>query len=329
MWSLPIRFSFFSVIATLLPISIVCAETLPTDARGWLDRLSRASRQLNYDGTFVYVHGQSVDAMRLVHKSDQRGEQERLVSLNGETREVVRNNNQVTCVLPGSRQVILDKAARGISALPVPGVNDYRQIEAYYDLTLEHRERIAGRQAQAIYLQGKDPYRYAYRLWLDVDSGLLLKSELYDQQQALEQVIFTSLELRDTISDALLKPSVTVTASSLARGDANIVANAPVYWDAAWMPDGFNVKEKTHRKLSSTGKVVEHITLFDGLTLVSIFIEPSQDAFSEPHGTQKGAVNAYSLARDNVQITAVGEVPALTVKRIAESVRYTKVATAH
>lgn len=62
--------------------------------------MSKASRELNYDGVFVYRLGKQVDTMRIIHKSDADGSIERLVSLTGHAREVIRDKDQVRCYFP-------------------------------------------------------------------------------------------------------------------------------------------------------------------------------------------------------------------------------------
>ena len=45
----------------------------------------QATQTLNYEGTFVYVQGPHVEAMRVVHGGGPKGERQRLFSLNGPT----------------------------------------------------------------------------------------------------------------------------------------------------------------------------------------------------------------------------------------------------
>ncbi|MEE8117953.1 MAG: sigma-E factor regulatory protein RseB domain-containing protein, partial [Gammaproteobacteria bacterium] len=67
------------------------------DPAYWLDRMSTALRELNYQGTFVYLHDQKLEAMEIVHRVDADGERERLFSLNGAAREIVRDRDEVKC----------------------------------------------------------------------------------------------------------------------------------------------------------------------------------------------------------------------------------------
>jgi sigma-E factor negative regulatory protein RseB len=62
-----------------------------------------------------------------------------------------------------------------------------------------------------------------------------------------------------------------------------------------------------------------HLVYTDGLASVSVFVDVA-DGDSETEGfSSMGAASAYSLLRDGLYITAMGEVPPATVRRIAMS----------
>ena len=61
-----------------------------------LKKMGLAAKKLNYDGVFTYQTGAKLQAIRIIHKNNKKGEVERLLSLNGATRELVRTNDIVT-----------------------------------------------------------------------------------------------------------------------------------------------------------------------------------------------------------------------------------------
>jgi len=101
--------SLYSAVLSLFP-AIVVAEESNTTAQELINRMSHAARDLNYDGTFIYRRGQQIDTMRLIHKIGKDGEIERLVSLTGSAREVIRNKNSVTCIFPDDKVVMVGKS---------------------------------------------------------------------------------------------------------------------------------------------------------------------------------------------------------------------------
>lgn len=292
------------------------------DAIQWLIKMSRASQTLNYDGTFVYLHDNAVETMRVIHKADSQGEYERLISLNGTSREVIRNNDVVTCILPNSKRVVVDKNDK-IRPFAFAFGEDAKVLAHYYDFTLDGADRIAGVNAKVIHIRPKDQFRYGYRLWLDEKSGLLLKSELIDNDgQTIEQMMFTSIEVLDTVPSGLLKPQIEGKDYVLIADEATDDMPIEKGWQFTWLPDGFKLGQHHKRRLSTTGTPVDHMVLSDGFTMVSVFIESIDEKRHGGGPSKKGAINAYTALIADHKVTAVGEVPAATVQRIANGMKY-------
>ncbi|MGH8568375.1 MAG: sigma-E factor regulatory protein RseB domain-containing protein, partial [Gammaproteobacteria bacterium] len=146
------------------------------EARMLLTKMSEATRSLSYHGTFVSIRGSRVAMMRIVHRGGADGERERLISLMGPAKEVIRRNDEVTCIFPRDRAVVVDKRP----PRQFLGATLSRPVEtlaAYYDFSVLGGDRIAGRPASVLGIAPKTPDRYGYRLWVDSESDLLLKSE--------------------------------------------------------------------------------------------------------------------------------------------------------
>ena len=71
----------------------LCSVALGQDALSWLQRMSTAARNLNYSGVFLYQTGVRTELSRITHFVDAAGEHERLETLDGTPREVLRNND--------------------------------------------------------------------------------------------------------------------------------------------------------------------------------------------------------------------------------------------
>lgn len=311
------------VAALSLPAVAPAAEADDAaQARSLINEMSRAARGLNYDGIFIYRRNRQIDTMRLIHKADASGEYERLVSLSGMAREVIRNDRSVTCIFPDNREVMVEKRPprKFTSQLPEP----IERISAHYAFTLSGEDRVAGRTTQVVSILPRDVYRYGYVLWIDKDSKLLLKSELRNMSGLpLEQIMFTQIELRDEIPDDLLKPAISGqgftwyhTASVEERPQ-----DARPAWQVTWMPTGFAIAEQDRQSMVATGDPVDHLVYTDGVASVSVFIEKLRDPPDISVGPARmGGVNAFSRFADGFQVTAVGEVPQATVQRMANSV---------
>lgn len=315
---------FFLLLGNLVSGSAM--EKITSDTvQEWLSRVTHAGKTLNYEGTFVYRHANQMEAVHIIHKSDRDGEHERMVSLNGVAREVIRNNDNVTCILPDNRSVLVDNYGPETKLPTIP--SDLSQIGAHYDFVFEGYERVASRQARRVMIRPKDNFRYGYRLWIDDAFELLLSSELLDTQgNVIEQIMYTDLKLYEELDDNLLKPNIVGKEYTWVTDKDNKSA-APMPMDDGWraskMPQGFMLSHRNKHHLPDNRMPVEHIVYTDGLAWVSVYIEKLDTKDDSLQGTSSmGAVNAYGRAMGNFHITAVGEVPQATVQLIGSSVKH-------
>ena len=81
----------------------------PTKHARWLERMSVALATGNYEGLFTHSNGTQTESMRIVHRIDKKGRsQERLVSLDGSGREIVRTPEEVHAYLPDRKVVLVE-----------------------------------------------------------------------------------------------------------------------------------------------------------------------------------------------------------------------------
>ena len=103
------------------------------DAREWLERMSESLATRNYDGRFFHLRNSRSETMRIIHRVDKGKVTERLVSLDGSGREIIRNQNEVICYLPDRRTVLVEKRTDDSTLLAaVPSYNE--QLEAHYSI---------------------------------------------------------------------------------------------------------------------------------------------------------------------------------------------------
>jgi len=316
-----------SVLWVVFTNASVAAE-VSDDPQQSLDRMARAAQTLNYDGIFVYRNGATIQSMRIIHRFGADGERERLVALSGAAREVIRDRDRVTCILPDRQSVVVTKSRP--RTFPYSTLFDTdSEFARFYALSVGPGERIAGRYTRLVSVDPYDRFRYAYRLWMDRDTGLLLKSELLDGRgDIVEQLVYTSITLPAEIPDELLEPEISGAGYTWYNGDQAEVTAASVSgvgadadWYPGWLPDGFELHDRASDPIFANRDAVVHLAFSDGLASVSVFIERLDAASAPLDGLDSvGAVNAYGSMVDDIQITVVGEVPAATVERIAASI---------
>lgn len=305
--------------ASLLLASVACAGEA---AREWLDRMNNAIEALNYSGTFVHLHEGKAETMRVAHTMREGEVHERIVSLDGVGREIIRRGDDVRCILPDQEVVLIEQGSSTSSPL-VGALPSYsRTIEAHYELKVFHADRVADRQVQVVSIAPRDGFRYGYLLWLDRETAMPLRSRAWGEgKQVVEEILFTSIEFPGEISDAQFRQTVDTEGFrmlDLAGSAHEIRPSTP--WRVDAPPEGFELIATTQKTAADSPHSVEHLVYSDGLATVSIFIE-SPDANTEvTEGfTRVGSTNAYSLTVDGRKVTVIGEVPRRTVEAIATS----------
>lgn len=307
----------------------LCAWLIPAVALGdtsrapleWLGRIASAGQRLNYTGTFIYQSGRDFETSRITHKVDANGEHERLEVLDGSPREVIRSNNQVQCVLPDQKLVIVDQGSAR-RAFPARLPASYAGVAENYRITLGGSGRVAGLDVQQILLEPKDELRFGHVLWADVETGLLLKARMVDDQgEVIEQFTFTDVRIGGEIEMEALRPRfikndqwkvVSARGDEVRPEDKGWVLEAPVV--------GYELKSVVRRPLGQGRKEVLHIVYSDGLAAISVFIEPA-DADSGHHGigaTATGPISMYKRVVSDHLITVLGEVPMAAVRQIGD-----------
>ena len=262
---------------------------LSDDPREWLEQMATAMSQMSYQGTFVYVQGGEVESMRITHVSDDEGVRERLVSVSGPSREVLRDSNGVRWVV-GDGQAVLEDQAFNRTFFPELPLDQHDQTNRSYALKFGHNQRIAGQTARNLKVLPRDIYRYGYSLWLEEHSGLLLKWELIDSnRKSLAKLMFTDIRLGSEVDPNELKSSSQLT--KLKRVESQLPTgrgggqHAP-RWKPNRLPPGFELT--AHRFLGQNDQgIYEHLVYSDGLAAVSVYVESYKEQDKRETGTSQ------------------------------------------
>lgn len=329
--TVPIPLLLFAVVLAT-PFGSVWADDGAIQVKGLLQKMIRAERSVNFRGTFVYRHNDKMVAMKIVRARGEHGMRERLVSLNGLEGEVVRHPHRVKCLVPDSAHPLIYDNHQ-------PGVDNHDsiigridEISSYYHLRVVGVGRVAERMAHKLVITPRDEHRYGYQIWVDQQSGLVLRSEhLSPAGRVLEQMIYTDIELfgehiPDDVTQLFASNSVGETPVRQAdrRGKSGTADNN---WAVNYIPNGF-VLASYHSQGESSHAKFEHIVFSDGLASVSVFIEKQSGHRPFNGVSQHGAMNAFLATVDDYQVVVVGEVPLRTLEQIGVSVRHTS-ATVH
>lgn len=305
-------------------VHAACAEQTDT-VREWLDRMVTAVETMNYRGTVVYLRDDKIETLRVVHRAEGGQMRERIYSLNGAQREVLRDGGEIRCLFADDKGLVLHGE---LSSGLIPSLSGDRVADARdgYQFRLGGDDRVAGLDTQVIEILPRDEFRYGHRLWLERHSGMLLRSALFDAEgRVKQQLMFTEIELGADIADDELAPERVANGreyTTAMPSSKDVSTGESASWMPSSLPPGFHLQAV---KKGDDGKHFEHLVFSDGFASFSVYLEPAGEAGTATGGLDTvGAVNVYTRPGDDVLITVVGEVPASTVEQIGRQFRPVK-----
>ncbi len=292
-----------------------------TDGSVWLARIQQAAADTNYQGTLMFTAGSVVSSSRVEHSCDGRQRYERLEVLDGRARVQYRHNDRVVTIWPATKLAMVEQ--RGpldeFPALPASAVS--RALE-HYELRSVGQDRVAGHDVEVLLAKPRDRYRYAQRLWVARETGLLLRSDVLGPAgELLESSAFTDVKLGARLqADAVLKPMKKLDGLRVVQAQAQRVPLESEGWNVARPVPGFQLVSCTKRPLdaaaaSDASAPVLQSVFSDGMANVSVFTEPYDvQRHKQPLGTSLGATHTLMSRHGDWWITVVGEVPMATMQ---------------
>ena len=282
-----------------------------------LDRMGAAVQATSYEGTVIRIQDGKVEALKVIHTVTDGVIREKVVAQEGNGLEIIRNGNEVHCILPDRKSVLVeewDDQSTLFSTLPSSQV----RFGSEYDVSIVREERIAGRQTVLVAIRPHDNYRYGHRIWLDTETAFPLQTQLIGEDgTAIEQVKFADISLNKDIHASALAPSMsTENFRWLNQPSRHVKHEIETSWKSTDLPPGFRAVATHGETLPGSEEVVTHILYSDGLANVSVFVA-QQDQASAAGPSRVGGSNSYSASIEGQRITAVGEVPAITVEQFA------------
>ena len=334
--------AFAAALAASLPATAavpaatsVVAET-PVEARevrAWLMRIHNAASHRNFQGTFVVSSAGAVSSARIVHFCVGPNQFERIESLDGQMRHVFRYNDVVHTLWPKARVALIEQ--RGLLATfpALLQAGDDRIVD-FYDVRSQGVERMAGRDAEMLVLRPKDAWRYGYRLWADKESGLLLRVEvLGDKGEVLEASAFSDVTMGGKAHpETVLLPMKKLDGYRVLRPTLTPARLDAEGWTLQKPVPGFAQVSSVRRALATAADdardpatPVLQTIYSDGLTYVSVFIEPyNSERHTRGMHTSIGATQTLMRRLGDWWVTVVGDVPATTLRQFANGLEYKK-----
>lgn len=260
----------FVLLLVIHPLSALAASE--DDLWVMLEKAGQAAHKLNYKGIFVYQSGRSVNSMQITHMNYAQGEYARLISLDGQPREVLRQGNDVVIYNPRNEKVLIERRrVQGSFPAVLPGLPD--MLKANYQVRKAGHERVGGRESIIISLEPKDQYRYGYKFSVDREFGLLLKSVMLNEHnEMIEQVAFSQLALMNTQDMDWFRPEVSPGKTYIMQPEETVTPAVleGEGWAIAQLPAGFRKVDQVQRKVPGKSSPVHHLVFSDGLDRKSV-----------------------------------------------------------
>ena len=284
----------------------------------WLARMHDATRKRNYIGTFVVSSSNGgMSTARIWHACDGQRQLDRIETLTGAPRQTFRRDDEVLTFNPETRTV---RSERREAFGFVPETLNPRDpgIPEFYAARRLGSDRVAGYDADVVAVSPKDGMRFGYRIWSERKSGLVVKLQTLDEQgNVLEQAAFSELQLDAPVRmHKLAQMMVVPDGWRLEKPDAQKTTAVAEGWSLKTQVPGF--KPMSCYKRPAEG-VLQWI-FSDGLASVSLFVEGFDGRRHQQEGAfNSGATNTLTRRVQDWWVTAVGEVPAQTLKAFALS----------
>ena len=308
--------------AIAFALGLAAAPAFAESGQEWLARMGAALNNASYVGEFVSESAERTERLAITHRVRDGVVSERLVSLSGHGRELVRENDEVVVYLPDQKLAIIERRS-GRSDLMGALPQFEGRMASWYKVDWVGRETLDDFGPTAVVaVRPLDGYRFGYRLWIDVDSHMPVRSDLADGSgRVIERLRFTKLRFDNNIPDSAFEPAVDRRKLRWVRQSPQSEDETPA-WRAAQVPPGFRLSVSGMQALAGSGAPVNHLVYSDGLATVSVFIQTPEPGKAPMQGTTRsGVASAFTTVVDGHQVTAVGEVPPRTLKFIASGLR--------
>ena len=274
----------------------------------------------------MFSGGGIVSSSKVSHLHEGRHRFERIEALDGQARQQFRHNDIVLTLWPRVRVAVFEPPDAMADFPALPAVNQ-RLLESY-ELRWVGQERVAGQEADVVMVRPRDALRFAQRLWAERTTGLLVRADVLGPRgEVLESSAFTELSFNGKLhADSVLGPMRRLDGYRVVRSESSPVELDAEGWLIQRAVPGFQMVSCARRALqavsgSDDARPVLQAVFSDGLTHVSLFIEPFDAQRHRPMRTSLGAAHTSMTRHGDWWITVVGDVPMATVAQFEASLQ--------
>ncbi|OOH89765.1 sigma-E factor regulatory protein RseB [Pasteurellaceae bacterium 15-036681] len=289
----------------------------PDTPLAYLNAMVQAHQTQNYEQLYLLQNGEDIQSFRYRHASRENKQYAQLLQLDSIRGEIILRGDTVSYF--GDFQPFSLESKVILDNLPTVMYTDFNQLTDYNFIDIG-RERIADRIARVIRIVPRDDFRYQYRVWIDEENYLLLKSELIDR----DNVVLEEFRVIQSIVDEqllyIIEPISSLILPTLLP-TKDLAEKQSVHWHPNWVPRGFKVLSSGRQHLSDSlmnNEDAESLQYSDGLFTFTIYVvENTTIPFAEQFW-RNGKMSVYSQTVDNKDIVVVGEIPVVTARHLVQ-----------
>jgi Negative regulator of sigma E activity len=298
------------------------------DIQHLIARIGWAAQQQDFSGRYIISQADQLLALHTTHIFTDEVEYELVTTLTGDKLQVFRRDDAYYSIDVQAGKVLFERQS-STQLFPFWGKPGYGWADQFYTLSVLGTERFLNRDTDVIQVIPRDDKRFGYKVWLDRETGLLLRLEVEETQGlALQRFMFTEIELQSATEaqkselvhyiDTLEAENFQTTEWPFVYGSAQEQG-----WQLTRLPRGFESVTCVLRDLPNEEQKLMQWVFSDGVATVSVFIEHRPGSDEHEAGTlmQNGATHGIFYPFEEWKVTLVGEVPEKTLYEFASALR--------
>lgn len=319
--------SYAQEVSEPILIPVIQQEVDELSLEQLLRQIQLASKRVDYQGVFVsHWANQNLVSSKITNIFNNEHLSRRVVALDDSPIEVLRTDDQQIQLYPELEVVV----STPIREHDFPGLllTEALDISNHYSAQeLDTPARVAGVECKKIILEPRDESRFGFRLCVEPIKRLLLQIKtINSKQQIVSQTTFTQLLLDEQVDSKSIDTEHDYVAWSHYKPRADEVELEAEGWRFS-LPSGFQ-KVTSFKLVTGTNKEVRQLTLSDGLSSFSIFIQKLDQEDQDKYGLSdrvEGSVNIYSKRLGSYWLTTLGVMPLPTLESVAESAEHSSI----
>jgi len=277
-----------------------------------LARIVQQSEQQTYQASGVYIRPSGLLAFDLEHT----GLSERIIEKGVVIKHIMTAPQLKTIVFPTLNKRILEEGR--LNYRPLHHLNQHleRGLESYQLLLSAEPAQLAGKAVQRLSVIAKTSDRYSYVYWMDLQTGLILRTDTVNELGALiERKVLTSFTLNEAGSLPLNRSK-----AGTHKWVRYLFTKKPISrFKLGWLPLGF--KLYSVENIEGLGaENCDRLVLSDGFALIEIYSCENQQSATLRAGRSLDALHIVKRRLAGQVLSVVARLPYEVVNKVIQNI---------